>query len=148
MVIKNKIIRFYWSNIVLLIFSILIVVFLFKNNSFKLDVAHPIDLISYNAVISGFLFTALSILISALSNERIARLKEFHFIDKYFAAIIISLILSIVALICNFMYSYFSIKNIIDNIEFFQKVVVTASFISSVFFIQGVYYIVKTIRKY
>ncbi|WP_024833847.1 hypothetical protein [Ruminiclostridium josui] len=148
MEIKSNIMRFFWTNIVLFFVSILSVAFLFKYNCFKVNPTQPIDLISYNAVISGFLFTALSILISALSNERIARLKKYHYIDKYFAAIIIALILSILALIINFAYLYFTIKLIIDNIDILQKIVIACSFISSVFFIQGIYYIIKTLKKY
>lgn len=148
MVIKSNILRFHWANIVLFLISVLALVLLFKNNCFKIDPNQTVDLINYNAVISGFLFTALSILISALSNERIARLKQYHYIDKYFTAIIIALILSVLSIIINFTYLYFSIKVITDNIVIFQKVVVAGSFISSIFFIQGIYFITKTLKKY
>lgn len=148
MEIKSHILRFYWSNLLLLGISICTIVILFKSNCFSIYSNKTIDLISYNAVISGFLFTALSILIGALSNPRIARLKQYHFIDKYFAAIIISLVLSILSLMINFLYLYFSVKIINDNIIIFQKIVIAGSFVSSIFFVQGVYYIVKTLRKY
>ncbi|QNU67280.1 hypothetical protein EHE19_001670 [Ruminiclostridium herbifermentans] len=148
MVIKSNVLRFYWSNILLFVVSVFITIILFKNNCFKIDQNKVIDLTNYNAVIAGFLFTALSILISALSNERIARLKKYHYIDKYFAAIIIALILSISALIFNFMYLFFTIKFITDHIIIFQKIVVAESFVSSIFFIQGVYYVIKTLKKY
>lgn len=148
MVIKSNILRFYWSNILLFIIASFTLILLFMNNCFKINPNQTIDLINYNAVISGFLFTALSILISALSNERIARLKQYHYIDKYFAAIIIALILSVLALMINFVYLYFSIKFVTDHLIIFQKIVITGSFISSIFFIQGIYYIIKTLKKY
>lgn len=139
--------RFHSSNIILLIFCLLAIIVICKFKLFILSDSELVDLTSYNAIISGFLFTAISVLISALSNERVERLMKHKYLDKYYFSIIFSLVLSILAIIINLLYMFIDINVLVDCLQLLQKIVISLTLISSMIFIQAVYYIIKLLRK-
>lgn len=139
--------RFYWPNIVLIIYCVAICHYLKVKGLFLVDSSKTIDLTNYNSIISGFLFTAISVLISALSNDRINRLMKHSYLNKYFFSIIVSLIFSIIAIIINLMYVYINVDAIISCLDSLQKIVISLTLISSIFFIQAIYYIIKLLYK-
>ena len=55
--------------------------------------------ISASALIGGFLFTGISILISALSNERIKRLWDNHYLDNLYHAAFIGMSANVITII-------------------------------------------------
>ena len=55
--------------------------------------------ISTSAVIGGFLFTGISILISAISNERIKRLWDHNYLDNLYRAAFVGMIANVTTII-------------------------------------------------
>lgn len=139
--------RFYSANIILSAFCILGLIIFYKFNLFILSDSILIDLTGYNSIIAGFLFTAISVLISALSNERIERLLKHKYLNKYYFSIIASLALSVISIIINLVYLYLDISILLNCILILQKTVISLTLMSSMFFIQAIYYIIKLLRK-
>ena len=135
-----SIFRMYWPNILLTFFCVL---FLNVLNYYDVvEVDKPIDLTSLNSVLAGFLFTALSVMISALSNEKVALLAKHQFLNKYYYAVYIALILNVSSLVINFIIIY-----VYDNsVVFMSKWIIYLTMISMAFFMQSIHYVIKLLR--
>lgn len=71
------------------------------------------NVISMSAIIGGFLFTGISILISTLDKERIKRLWDNNYLDNLYRAAfvgmianVVSIILALICLICDLSLKY------------------------------------------
>lgn len=141
------IMRYHWQNLVLFILTSILIFLAYQFDCFKISDEQVIDTIAFNSVLSGFLFTALSIFISALSKSRIQRLMKYNYLDKYYWAIIISLVLSLLALVINFLFIYMNFQLFVNNLVISQKVVISLTIGSIIFFGQSIYYVVKLLKK-
>lgn len=143
----NNVYKVYRSNIILVVVNIIGCIYINVRELILLDSNKIVDLINYNSIISGFLFTAISVLISALSNDRVNRLMKHGYLNKYFMAIILSLTCSIISIIINLSYLYINVDLIFSSIVHLQKAVISFTLVGSIFFIQAVYYIIKLMSK-
>lgn len=141
----KKIIRFNWQNIIVAFVLIILLIIINKYNLYSISTESVIDLINYNSIIAGFLFTAASILVSTLSKDRFKRLTKYKFMDKYYFAVFTALIVSVIAIIINFICLY--LKVIVIDIVFIQKLIISLTLISSLYFIQSIYFLIKLFKK-
>lgn len=127
----------YKGNILLLIFSLGLTNFLIWSGSLQINVifstSDHFNIITINSVLAGFLFTGLGIMVSGLSKDRIQRLEENGYLDKYYLAIYIAIFFNIISifvailLIFNkvsryiFLFSYVEQVSLIISILFFIK---------------------------
>lgn len=106
------------------------------------------NLISISATIGGFLFTGVSILISALDNERIERLWNHAYLDNVYRAAFIGIgsnILTIIASLAMLLFVFGEkVKELIIKLE------IMTVFIGLVFFtwcVLDLIFIVSTMKK-
>ena len=101
--------------------------------------------ISVSAIIGGFLFTGISILVSVLENKRIKRLWDFNYLDNVYhsafvgmIANILTIVCALAILICNIDYKT---EDILIHIEIITLI------LSIVFFSWCIYWLIFVISK-
>lgn len=85
------------------------------------------NMISLAAVLGGFLFTGLSVLISLVGHERIGRLWENNYLDNLYYVVCLGMISSVITIIC-------SISILIIIISETVKILITKLLVVSVFY--------------
>lgn len=159
-VIVKKIIR---KNYVLILIIILLVIFgitLFstftKYEQPFIDFYNNIDfhynLITFNSVIAGFLFSGISILVSLISNPSIKRLWDNGYLDGLYHSGGTGIFMSIISIITSFVIVLIPF-NIDDHLHFFKVLLtfeVTLSIGSLVLFLYctiELIYSIEILRK-
>ena len=103
-----------WLGIVLL-FSIGVSIMLFKSQAFdvmkfeKLAPEFHYNAISMSAIIGGFLFTGISILISVIDKERIKRLWDYNYLDNLYRSAFVGMIANIATIVVAFFLVFLDI---------------------------------------
>ncbi|MCM1333469.1 MAG: hypothetical protein NC084_06160 [Bacteroides sp.] len=112
----NKTNRNNWiSLIVTLIITILVIVVLCESSVLSLHNVQSLgndfqyNIISTSSTIAGFLFTAISILLSALNKDRIKRLWENHYLDNLYRFAFVGIVANIISIIVAIVILCFSI---------------------------------------
>ena len=95
------------TNIILLVCLLILFIMLFKFNVISANDdftrADFFNILTINAILAGFLFIGLGILLSSLDKERIARLDMGGYLDKYYVSIYIAIFFNILCIICSIM---------------------------------------------
>jgi hypothetical protein len=93
------------ASILLIVFSIIDTdKILLQGNDFQYNA------ISMSAIIGGFLFTGISILISAIENERIKRLWDNKYLDNLYRASFIGMISNVITIVAAFILLCFCLN--------------------------------------
>ena len=88
--------------------------------------------ITLSSIIGGFLFTGISILISALDKDRIKRLWENNYLDNLYRSAFVGIILNVISI---FVAVFLLCTNITNIKEFFLKAELVILFVGIIFFI-------------
>ena len=82
----------------------------------KLENDFQFNVISTSAIIGGFLFTGISILISTIDNERIKRLWENNYLDNLYRAAFVGMTSNLVTIVIALVYLCFCINECVEII--------------------------------
>ncbi len=100
-----------WRNfIIILLLSIVVPFLLFQfslidiEGIVSLGADFHYNMISMSAIIGGFLFTGISILISAIDKERIQRLWQNNYLDNLYRAAFVGMISNVLTIIAAVVY--------------------------------------------
>ena len=139
---------------VMILFTIIIYYFSFNHLDYfiKLYGNHDLhyNLITFNSVVAGFLFSGLSIMVSLISNANIKRLWDNGYMDCMYKAGALSILLSILSIVLSFLQIIIEIKGhekikcMLVDTEF------CLSFSSIILFIYSVHellYLIKLLRN-
>lgn len=106
----NKIKKYIWLIVIIIILIILVVVLLCSIHKYDIfwtkiynDNDFHYNLITFNSVIAGFLFSGISILISLISNNSVKRLWDCGYLDCLYKSGEISIFMSIGSIIMSFI---------------------------------------------
>jgi len=106
------------ASILLIKFSIIdINKILLQNNDFQYNA------ISMSAIIGGFLFTGISILISAIDKERIKRLWDNKYLDNLYRSAFIGMISNVITIVAAFILLCCRISTTIQQILIYIEAV-------------------------
>lgn len=103
------------------------------------------NVISYSAIIAGFLFTGISILISAIDKERIKRLWDNHYLDNLYRSAMLGIMMNVVSITLALSLAVCCISESI--IIWLLRIEVTAIVIGLVQFVWCVNQLFKIVRK-
>ena len=110
------------------------------------------NLITFNSVISGFLFSGISILVSLISNPSIKRLWDNGYLDGLYRSGEIGIIMSVISIIMAFVTVLKIIE--IDSTEFiriwtiFEITSAMGSLILFLYCVEELMFSIKTLRKH
>ena len=141
-----------WRNfIIILLLSIVVPFLLFQCSLIDIEgiVALGADfhynMISMSAIIGGFLFTGISILISAIDKERIQRLWQNNYLDNLYRAAFVGMISNVLTIIAALVYLWVAYD------EKFEIILIKAEFImlfvGLVFFIWSIKHLLFIITR-
>lgn len=106
-----------WIRLItIFLFSLLMSFILFSTPYFDIEVFKELgenfhyNAISMSAIIGGFLFTGISILISVIDKERINRLWENNYLDNLYRAAFVGMIANVITIIIAFLLIFLSIN--------------------------------------
>lgn len=146
----TKLKNWIWLGIVLLL-SIGGSFFLIQSPLFdiaKFDYLAPdfhYNAISMSAIIGGFLFTGISILISVIDKERIKRLWDNNYLDNLYRSAFVGMIANVTTIIVAFLLVFLDtgeqVMNILIEIE------ITTLIIGIVFFVWCIKHLIFVISK-
>ncbi len=131
-------------NIVLLLFSLVVLTFLFFKDIFVLNSFNGYSIISTNAIFAGFLYTGLGIVVSVIDKEIIKYLDKHGYIDGYINGIKTGLIFHIISILIAFGLMLMEIKQ--SFLYILQVISFGSMLIGVVFFVKSVFNILKLIR--
>lgn len=104
--------------------------------------------ISMSAIIGGFLFTGISILISVIDKERIKRLWDNNYLDNLYRSAFVGMLANIVTIVAAFLLIFLKIDKQVVNILI--KIEITTLIIGIVFFawcIKHLIFIISKLKK-
>ena len=101
--------------------------------------------ISMSAIIGGFLFTGISILISVIDKERIERLWNNSYLDNLYRSAFVGMIANIITIIVAFSLVFLDIPSKAEDI--FVEIEIAALIIGVVFFAWCIKYLLFIISK-
>lgn len=146
----TKLKNWIWLGIVLLL-SIGASVALFCSPFFdiakfeKLEPDFHYNAISMSAIIGGFLFTGISILISVIDKERIRRLWNCNYLDNLYRSAFVGMIANVITIIAAFLLVFL---NVCDKVrELFIQIEITTLVIGIVFFAWCIKHLIFVISK-
>lgn len=141
-----------WGKlIIVLLLSVGVPVFLIQRALINIDsilimgADFHFNMISMSAVIGGFLFTGISILISAISNERIQRLWDNNYLDNLYRAAFVGMIGNVLTIIVAIIYLCVLLPK--ETGIILIKIEIITIFIALVFFIWSIIYLVFIVTK-
>lgn len=103
------------------------------------------NIISFSAVIAGFLFTGISILISAIDKDRIRRLWDNHYLDNLYRSAMVGICANIASIVLAFISFTCCLS---DNLRIlFIKIEVVSIIIGLVQFVWCVVQLFGMVRK-
>ena len=139
-----------WLGIVLLL-SIGVSVVLFKSPFFDISKFEELtpdfhyNAISLSAIIGGFLFTGISILISVIDKERIKRLWDCNYLDNLYRSAFVGMIANVTTIIVAFLLVFLNICPKANDL--LVKVEITTLIVGIVFFAWGIKHLIFVISK-
>ncbi|MBR0457333.1 MAG: hypothetical protein IJJ01_11775 [Firmicutes bacterium] len=141
-----------WGKLIIVLFlSVGVPVFLIQRALINIDsilimgADFHFNMISMSAVIGGFLFTGISILISAISNERIQRLWDNNYLDNLYRAAFVGMIGNVLTIIVAIIYLCVLLPK--ETGIILIKIEIITIFIALVFFIWSIIYLVFIVTK-
>ena len=141
-----------WRNfIIILLLSIVVPFLLFQFSLIDIEgiVALGADfhynMISMSAIIGGFLFTGISILISAIDKERIQRLWQNNYLDNLYRAAFVGMISNVLTIIAAVVYLCFAYGEKIGIILI--KAEFISLFVGIVFFVWSIKHLLFIITR-
>lgn len=146
----TKLKNFIWLGIVLLL-SMGASITLFKSPFFdvtKLVALAPefhYNAISMSAIIGGFLFTGISILISVIDKDRIKRLWNCNYLDNLYRSAFVGMLANVVTIIIAFLLVFLDICSEVR--EVFIQIEITTLIIGIVFFAWCIKHLIFVISK-
>lgn len=146
----TKLKNWIWLGSVLLL-SIGVSIILFESPVFdirKIEELAPdfhYNAISMSAIIGGFLFTGISILISVIDKERIGRLWNNNYLDNLYRSAFVGMIANVITIIAAFSLAFL---DFCQNTEFLLiRIEITTLIIGIVFFAWCIKHLIFVISK-
>lgn len=139
-----------WLGIVLLL-SIGISIALFQSSFFDISKFEELapdfhyNAISMSAIIGGFLFTGISILISVIDKERIERLWNNSYLDNLYRSAFVGMIANVITIIVAFSLVFLDISQKAEDV--FVQIEITTLIIGIVFFAWCIKHLLFMISK-
>ena len=140
----TKLKNWIWLCLVLVL-SIGVSIILFKSPFFDISKFEGLtpdfhyNAISMSAIIGGFLFTGISILISAIDKDRIKRLWDNNYLDNLYRSAFVGMIANVITIIVAFSLVFLDIPSKAEDI--FVKIEIAALIIGIVFFVWCIRYL-------
>lgn len=103
------------------------------------------NVISTSAIIGGFLFTGISILISTIDKDRIKRLWNNNYLDNLYRSAFVGMISNVITIIAAFVILCLPMKEKVENNMFYIET--TGLIVGLVFFLWCVKKLVSIISK-
>ena len=139
-----------WLGIVLLL-SIGISIALLQSSFFDISKFEELapdfhyNAISMSAIIGGFLFTGISILISVIDKERIERLWNNSYLDNLYRSAFVGMIANVITIIVAFSLVFLDISQKAEDV--FVQIEITTLIIGIVFFAWCIKHLLFMISK-
>lgn len=146
----TKLKNWIWLGLVLVL-SIGVSIILFKSPFFdirkfeKLAPDFHYNAISMSAIIGGFLFTGISILISVIDKERIERLWNNNYLDNLYRSAFVGMIANVITIIVAFSLVFLDVFQKTEDI--FIQIEITTLIIGIVFFAWCIKHLIFIISK-
>ena len=146
----TKLKNWIWVGVVLVL-SIGVSIILFKSPFFdiskfeKLAPDFHYNAISMSAIIGGFLFTGISILISVIDKERIERLWNNNYLDNLYRSAFVGMIANVITIIVAFSLVFLDVFQKTEDI--FIQIEITTLIIGIVFFAWCIKHLIFIISK-
>lgn len=103
------------------------------------------SVISFSVTLSGFLFTNIGILISAISNEGVKRLWDNEYLDDLYYSNIVGIIASILSLVLAIIQIWYAIS--ISIVKWLIRGEILCQAIAIIFFVWCIYRIISVLSK-
>lgn len=100
---------------------------------------------SMSAIIGGFLFTGISILISVIDKERIERLWDNNYLDNLYWSAFVGMIANVITIIVAFSLVFLDISPKVEDI--FIQIEITTLIMGIVFFVWCIKHLIFIISK-
>ena len=144
--------RMNWIKLCAVLFISFILPFLLISNSIidiqkitELGNDFHYNIISTSSIIGGFLFTGISILISAIDKERIKRLWENNYLDNLYRAAFVGMFANVFSIIASSLFLICKLcKNISDIIIYIE---VIGLFVGIIFFLWCIKKLISIMSK-
>lgn len=146
----TKLKNWIWLSLVLVL-SIGVSIILFKSPFFdiskfeKLAPDFHYNAISMSAIIGGFLFTGISILISVIDKERIERLWNNNYLDNLYRSAFVGMIANVITIIVAFSLVFLDVCQKTEDI--FIQIEITTLIIGIIFFAWCIKHLIFIISK-
>lgn len=111
----------------------------------KLGSDFQYNAISTSAIIGGFLFTGISILISAIDKDRIKRLWENNYLDNLYRSAFVGMVSNVITIVAAIADLCFDLQEEIENILFYGEI--TGLIVGIVFFLWCIKKLVSIVSK-
>lgn len=111
----------------------------------KMGTDFHFNMISMSAIIGGFLFTGISILISAISNDRIQRLWDNNYLDNLYRAAFVGMIGNVMTIISAIVYLCVLLPK--ETGLILIKIEIITIFVGLVFFIWSIKYLIFIVTR-
>ena len=146
----TKLKNWIWLGIVLLL-SIGVSIVLFKSPLFDVSKFEELapdfhyNAISLSAIIGGFLFTGISILISVIDKDRIKRLWDCNYLDNLYRSAFVGMIANVATIIVAFLLVFLNICPKVNDL--LVKTEITTLIVGIVFFAWCIKHLIFVISK-
>ena len=146
----TKLKNWIWLGIVLLL-SIGVSIVLFKSPLFDISKFEELEpdfhynAISLSAIIGGFLFTGISILISVIDKDRIKRLWDCNYLDNLYRSAFVGMIANVATIIVAFLLVFLNICPKANDL--LVKIEITTLIVGIVFFAWCIKHLIFVISK-
>ena len=146
----TKLKNWIWLGIVLLL-SIGVSIVLFKSPLFDISKIEELapdfhnNAISLSAIIGGFLFTGISILISVIDKDRIKRLWDCNYLDNLYRSAFVGMIANVATIIVAFLLVFLNICPKANDL--LVKIEITTLIVGIVFFAWCIKHLIFVISK-
>ncbi len=146
----TKLKNWIWLGIVLLL-SIGVSIVLFKSPLFDISRFEELapdfhyNAISLSAIIGGFLFTGISILISVIDKDRIKRLWDCNYLDNLYRSAFVGMIANVATIIVAFLLVFLNICPKANDL--LVKVEITTLIVGIVFFAWCIKHLIFVLSK-
>lgn len=146
----TKLKNWIWLGIVLLL-SIGVSIALFKSPLFDVSKFEELapdfhyNAISLSAIIGGFLFTGISILISVIDKDRIKRLWDCNYLDNLYRSAFVGMIANVATIIVAFLLVFLNICPKANDL--LVKIEITTLIVGIIFFAWCIKHLIFVISK-
>lgn len=106
------------------------------------------NIISFSAIIGGFLFTGISILISIIDKERIHRLWVNHYLDNLYWSAITGIITNILSIVSALIFVFcIGCNNFVTHIIVFEVFTILASLIEFSWCVKKLFSVLQKLKE-